>query len=254
MKRVLDVLVVEDEPVVRQAARRILAPEGLEVRTAVDVDEATAVLEESRCRLILSDLKLPGASGADLLDLVRVRWPETHVVMITGYATIANALMAFQHGAFDFVPKPFDIGELLGVVRRALRFSGPGKPASIALSSDSPEERCLFLGGHSWARLHADGSATLGAAETFAGLLGALDRIRFPALEERTTQGKPFAWLHAHSEVHRVRAPLSGLVLATNKAVGDSSELIDSDPLGAGWLVHIVPDNLDEELAILVER
>ncbi len=255
MTRAIDVLVVEDEAVVREATLRILSPEGLVVRTVVDVDEALAVLEGTRCRLILSDLKLPGASGFDLLDSARANWPDIQVVVITGYATIENALKAFQHGAFDFIPKPFEIGELLGVVRRAMRFSEPGKPANVSLSFEPPDDRCLFLGGHSWARLHSDGSATLGAAETFSGLLGDLDRIALPAAEERTIQGKALGWFHAANEmVYRVWAPLSGLVIASNPRIAQSSELIDSDPLGAGWLVHIVPENLDEELAFLVER
>ena len=133
MTRRLDVLVVEDEPVVREAARKILLEEDLSIATANDVEQAMTILEDTQCRIVLSDLMLPGASGFDLLESIRSRWPGTEVVMITGYATIENTLTTFQKGAFDFVAKPFDIGELLGVVRRALRFSSKD-PESIISS------------------------------------------------------------------------------------------------------------------------
>ena len=262
MTRRVDALVVEDEPIVREAARKILLEDDLSVATANDVDEAMAILENNQCRIVLSDLMLPGASGFDLLESTRNRWPDTEVVVITGYATLENALTAFQKGAFDFVAKPFDIGELLGVVRRALRFSikeseigtfSSGKtPSEI---TDEPEERCFFLGRHSWARLHNDGSATLGVAETFPHLLGEIERIELPAREERSTQGKLLAQILTPGEIiYRVWSPLSGMVLTANERLQDSISLIDRDPVGEGWLIQIIPDNLDRELDLLDHR
>jgi DNA-binding NtrC family response regulator len=121
MRNGFDVLLVEDEPVVREAAARILRPEGLTLDRVEDVDGALARLRRSDYRVVLCDLMLPGFSGFDLLERVTGERPQLPVILITGYATIENALAAFKKGAFDVLPKPFDVAELLGVVRRALR-------------------------------------------------------------------------------------------------------------------------------------
>lgn len=262
MKLSIDVLVVEDEPVVRSAARRILQSDDLTVATAKDVDEACELLNRTPCRLVLSDLKLPGASGFDLLGSIRKRWPETEVVMITGYATLDNALATFQKGGFDFVAKPFDTGELLGVVRRALGFSKRASadaliPADGRNRAGTGEDgqTCFFLGRHSWARLDEDGSATIGVAETFPGLLGAIESLELFETEQLATQGKTLARLLGPGEiVHRIVSPLSGTVLTANALIQRTIGLIDRDPLGQGWLVRIIPNNLDTELALLDQR
>lgn len=257
----LDVLVVEDERVVREAARRILLGEELAVATANDVGQAVGILESTPCRLVLSDLMLPGASGFDLLKLARDRWPSMAVIVITGYATLENALTAFREGAFDFVPKPFDVGELLGAVRRALRFStdteqlqAPSPSTPDLNAGGGSEDRCFLLGGHSWARLHADGSATLGAAETFRDLMEEIALVNLPGQREHPKQGKLLARILTPQEiVYRVWSPLSGVVLATNPILASTPNLVNRDPFGEGWLAHIIPDNLDRELDLLID-
>ena len=113
MKAGYDVLLVEDEAVVRAAVERILRPEGLTLDRVEDVDGALARLRKVEHRVVLSDLMLPGFSGFDLLERVTGERPQVPVILITGYATIENALAAFKKGAFDFLPKPFDVPELL---------------------------------------------------------------------------------------------------------------------------------------------
>lgn len=266
----VEVLVVEDESVVREAARKILEEEGLSIATVNDTGEALAFLEHVPCRLVLTDLKLPGASGFDLLESIRSRWPATEVVVVTGYSTLENALSTFRKGAFDFVAKPFEIGELLGVVERALRFSrrnevgsaaqAVGRTAELVTPSGpagdlSPVERAFFLGRHSWARLQDDGAATLGVAETFPNLMDDIETIELPAPGDPLRQGRLCARMITPGEVvHLVWSPLSGTVLATNPQLRDSSERLDRDPYGEGWLLRIIPDNLDAELALLDSR
>jgi DNA-binding NtrC family response regulator len=138
MRSGFDVLLVEDEPVVREAAARILRPEGLTLDRVEDVDGALARLRKADYRLVLSDLMLPGFSGFDLLERVTGERPQLPVILITGYATIENALAAFKKGAFDFLPKPFDVAELLGVVRRAC--APPSSAAGMRCRS-SPRRR-----------------------------------------------------------------------------------------------------------------
>jgi DNA-binding NtrC family response regulator len=115
-----DVLVVDDEPVVRDAIRRVLGHVGLEVVTVSDAEGALAHPASGTCRLVLCDLMLPGRSGLDALQELRARRPELPIVMMTGYATAANAERVRGAGATAFLPKPFDEDELLTLVRHAL--------------------------------------------------------------------------------------------------------------------------------------
>jgi len=120
MSRRVDVLVVDDEPVVRDAVTRVLAAVGLTVETAPDAETALASPAAATCRMVLCDLMLPGESGLHLLRQLRARRPDLPIAMITGYATPANAESVREAGATAFLPKPFDEDELLSLVRHAL--------------------------------------------------------------------------------------------------------------------------------------
>jgi DNA-binding NtrC family response regulator len=120
-----DVLVIDDEPVVRDAVRLVLADAGLGVESAPDAEAGLAHPALARCRLVLIDLMLPGQSGLDALRAIRAQRPALPIVMITGYATDANADRAMQAGATGFLAKPFDETELLTLVRQVLARSGP---------------------------------------------------------------------------------------------------------------------------------
>ncbi|HXH29016.1 MAG TPA: response regulator [Candidatus Polarisedimenticolia bacterium] len=115
-----DVMVIDDEEVVRAGIRKVLESEGLGVTDCADAATALAHPDLPRCRLVLCDLMLPDRSGTDLMRDLLQRRPGLPVVLITGYATLAEADRARDAGAFDFLPKPFEASELMHVVRRAL--------------------------------------------------------------------------------------------------------------------------------------
>lgn len=259
MSREFDVLLVEDEPVVREAAARILRPEGVTVDRVEDVAAALVRLRGATHRVVVADLMLPGFSGFDLLERVSGERPELPVILVTGYATIENALAAFKKGAFDFLPKPFDVPELLGVVRRALRAAEKG--AWHAIPSAGPArrenrtsgERC-FLGQHAWAEL-GDGVATIGLAEGWPGLIDGIRELRLPSPGDHLTQGLACAEIATGDEsIHRVWAPLSGTVLEVNAALREDPDLLNRDPLYSGWLARVAPADLETELNTLTCR
>ena len=246
MSDVGEVLIVEDEPVVLRVAGIALKAHGIGYTEAHDVAEATALLADRCFKVVVTDLKLPGASGFELLDVTRGMTPRPEVVIITGYATIENALESFQLGSFDFVPKPFDVEELVGVVDRALRFFGHPAPET---TTDTPQ---YLLGRHSWARLDADGAATLGAAETIALISGPIESIECTEPEGYSTQGECFCRISTRDGfVHRVWAPLSGRIISLNPDLTDDLDLIRRQPLTAGWLARIIPNRLEKELVNL---
>jgi DNA-binding NtrC family response regulator len=115
-----DVLVIDDEPVVREAVRRILEVDGLQVIGAEDGASGLAHPAAGTCRLVLCDLMLPDVPGLEVLKALRSARPELAVVLITGYATAENVTRALQAGATGFLPKPFDEAELWAAVRHAL--------------------------------------------------------------------------------------------------------------------------------------
>lgn len=113
------ILVVEDREAVRSLFETMLA--GYEV-TAVDSGPtaALALMEHGPFEVVLTDVRLPGADGHDVLRTVKTVSPDTEVVLITAYATVPDAVAAMREGAFDYLEKPFDPDDVALVIARAL--------------------------------------------------------------------------------------------------------------------------------------
>lgn len=114
------VLIVDDEDVIARTLQEFLAGEGFEVNVAGNVGSALRLAEKTEPELVLCDVQLPGEDGLELLDaLLKIR-PETLFIMITAYATVENAVAAFQRGAQDYLIKPVLFDELLTKINRLL--------------------------------------------------------------------------------------------------------------------------------------
>ncbi len=120
MSRRKRILVVDDDESLRRITQLQLEEAGYEVRAAADGPAALAVMPEFSPALVITDLKMPGMSGLDLLNRLQSEFPETTVIMITAYGTIQNAVEAMKAGAYDYITKPIDYEELVIVVGRAL--------------------------------------------------------------------------------------------------------------------------------------
>ncbi|MFB3880596.1 MAG: response regulator [Armatimonadota bacterium] len=114
------ILVVDDEPGMREGCRRILESEGHQVTTAESGEEALGIFSRGAFDLALVDLKMAGMSGLELLVKLREVDPDVVCVMVTAYATLETAVQATKSGAYDYVAKPFTPDELMAVVDRAL--------------------------------------------------------------------------------------------------------------------------------------
>ena len=114
------VLVVDDEAVVRKAMERILGKEGMEVESCSSGYSAIQRMQEKEFDLVITDLKMPGMSGMEVLRTVRILQPDTPVIIITGYATVDTAVEAIQNGAFDYLAKPFTPEQITEKVRKAI--------------------------------------------------------------------------------------------------------------------------------------
>jgi two-component system nitrogen regulation response regulator NtrX len=117
-----DILIVDDEPDIRLLIEGILRDEGYDTRQAADSDGAIAAFRARRPSLVVLDVWLQGSrlDGVGILQVLHVEEPHVPVVMISGHGTIETAVTAIQHGAYDFIEKPFKSDRLLLIVRRAL--------------------------------------------------------------------------------------------------------------------------------------
>jgi DNA-binding NtrC family response regulator len=114
------ILVVDDELIVCESCQRILDEEGYEVEVALSGQEAFEKMKESVFDIVITDLKMPTIDGIDVLKYIRKEFPDTIVIMITGFSTVETAVEAMKLGAFDYIPKPFTPDEVSVVVKKAL--------------------------------------------------------------------------------------------------------------------------------------
>ena len=114
------ILVVDDEPQIRSLLRNVLSSAGYGVLEAEGARKALSMLREDRLDLVLADVRLPDASGLELLDVVGKKYPALPVIVMTGYASIHNTISAMKRGAIDYLPKPFDAETVLDSVSGAL--------------------------------------------------------------------------------------------------------------------------------------
>jgi two-component system, OmpR family, phosphate regulon sensor histidine kinase PhoR len=113
------VLVVDDEPGMREGIRRVLLDAGYGAEVAANGEEALALVAWREFPLLLVDLRMPGVDGFELIERVRAQRPTSLCVVVSAFATIESAVQSTKMGAFDFVVKPFTPEELLRVVDRA---------------------------------------------------------------------------------------------------------------------------------------
>lgn len=111
------ILVIDDEPIVRISCERTLAPEGYDVTLTASGKEGLEIMEKETFGLVLLDLKMPDMDGIEVLDNIKEKWPDTKVVMVTGYSTVDTAVQALRFGAFNFIEKPFTPDTLLKAVK-----------------------------------------------------------------------------------------------------------------------------------------
>jgi signal transduction histidine kinase len=115
------ILVVDDEPRLRLACRRVLEPQGFTISEAEDGQQGLELIESESPDLVLIDLMMPNVSGMEVLEAARSKYPDLAFIVITGYATLEKAVEAMKQGADDFIAKPFKPQELRMVVERALK-------------------------------------------------------------------------------------------------------------------------------------
>jgi two-component system response regulator PilR (NtrC family) len=115
------ILIVDDEPDIREVLELTLGRMNLETRSASNIDEARHLLEDYKFDLCLTDMRLPDGNGIELVRHIQEKHPYLPVAVITAFGNMETAVAALKAGAFDFVSKPLDLNDLRNIVRSALR-------------------------------------------------------------------------------------------------------------------------------------
>ncbi|AWI76037.1 nitrogen regulation protein NR(I) [Parazoarcus communis] len=134
------VWIIDDDRSIRWVLEKALSREEINHRSFASANEALEELESSSQppNVMLSDIRMPGESGLTLLQRVKTRFPQVPVIIMTAYSDLESAVSAFQGGAFEYLPKPFDVDQAVALVRRALEQS-PHQEGAIEETTVAPE-------------------------------------------------------------------------------------------------------------------
>ncbi len=119
MNEDIEIMVVDDEEAIREGCRRLLSGKGYAVATAENGEKALASLVQRPVDIVLLDLKMPVMSGEEALEIIRARYPDIAVIVITGHGTVDTAVECMKKGAYDFITKPFQVDPFLITINRA---------------------------------------------------------------------------------------------------------------------------------------
>ena len=148
------ILIVDDEFSMREFLEILLTKEGFEVNCAANGEEACSIIEKKKFDLVISDIRMDDVDGIDVLRKAKEVNSNTEVIIISAYATANTAVEAMEGGAYDFIPKPFNVGEFKTIIREALHkkniSEGEYEEQAIegyhfgCLIGDSPEMKIIY--------------------------------------------------------------------------------------------------------------
>ncbi|HET9046286.1 MAG TPA: nitrogen regulation protein NR(I) [Casimicrobiaceae bacterium] len=132
------VWIVDDDRSIRWVLEKALAREGIPYKTFSSAYEVLQALAVSQPQVLVSDIRMPGESGLTLLNRIKERYPQIPVIIMTAYSDLDSAVAAFQGGAFEYLPKPFDVDHALALIRRAGTETPAASPAAGG-GTETPE-------------------------------------------------------------------------------------------------------------------
>jgi DNA-binding NtrC family response regulator len=185
------ILIVDDEPSLRTTLAESLADGGYAVETAGDGVEALRKFEEDPFEAVITDVRLPGMSGIDVLREIKRMSAETPVIVITGYGTVDTAVEAMKEGAADFMMKPFPFDHIEMILQDVLRTNGGEKESAV---TTLPREKSFITGDD---RMKALLKMLNTAAGTSASIL----------IQGESGTGKELLARYVHKHSSRARMP-----------------------------------------------
>lgn len=140
-----NIWVIDDDRSIRWVLEKALSQEGFAARCFEDGDEALNELEEGVAQpdVLISDVRMPGTDGLRMLRILQRKFPELPVIIMTAHSDLDSAVASYQGGAFEYLPKPFDVDEAVALVKRALRHRAE---QSGAVVEQAPEVATEIIG------------------------------------------------------------------------------------------------------------
>lgn len=136
------VWVVDDDSSIRWVMEKTLSSANIKCETFSDAESVLLALEREAPDVLVSDIRMPGIDGIELLNQIQRKSPDLPVIIMTAHSDLDAAVNAYQKGAFEYLPKPFDVDETLALVERAVSHSYEqrrGQPMDESLPQDTPE-------------------------------------------------------------------------------------------------------------------
>ena len=258
------ILAVDDEPVVLDSLRKILALDGYSIDTVETGQEALSLVHRNDYDFVFTDLKMPGMNGVDVTKGIRHLRPDIDVVIITGYATIESAVETMKLGAVDYVQKPFSEDELVEFVqalayRRQDRLAGR-TPLEIRLvTSASGESLAAHIvnvpGGvyispqHTWVSVQITGEVLVGLDDFACKVLGEPEDLTLPQPGSQVARGGSLFSIRKGESSLAFPSPVSGSVQKINHELVYRPDLLPMRPYEAGWICSVTPSHLSQDLS-----
>ena len=217
-----DILIVDDERDIRELISDILEDEGFVTRLAGNSDEAISAINAEPPALMILDIWLKDSrmDGIDILKTVKRDNPDVPVVIISGHGNIEIAVAAIKQGAYDFIEKPFNIDQLMVVIRRAMETSR------------------LRRENHSLKRREVASTDMIGSSTAFKTLMGQLDKVTKSngrvMLRGPAGAGKEIAARYIHANSNRASAPFVTVNCASVAPDRMEEVLFGREPLTVG--------------------
>lgn len=120
MAEVANVWVVDDDNSIRWVLERALNQAGIQNRCFEEADSLLAEIEQSQPDAIISDIRMPGTNGLEMLNQLHARFPDLPIIITTAHSDLDSAVASYQQGAFEYLPKPFDIDDVIAITERAI--------------------------------------------------------------------------------------------------------------------------------------
>lgn len=255
-----DILVVDDEQVVRDAVIKICSLDNYKVDSASTVAQALEKLKSNYYEIIVCDIMMPDGDGFTILDLVHDKNINSTIIMMTGYSTVENAVKSLYKGAVDFIPKPFTVDELLNSIFRANKYQQIKiKLNELSLQKKNGEllyvncpAKYFRLGYSSWMFQERDGSVLTGVCDLFLKTIDTVKKIEFMENESEIIQGISCAEIiSSDGRVHKLLSPVSGRIIEVNENLNSNFSLVEKDPYFDGWIYKVIPEDIGYEQKLL---
>ncbi len=247
------ILIIDDEQVVIDSLVKICSLGGYDCDVAQSAEEGLMKLREEKFDLALCDIMLPEMDGFEVLQEINSSSIDTSVIMTTGYSTVENAVKSLHEGAIAYVPKPFEVDEILSVLHRGINFLKIKNKIQSEDSTDITYVDCPSqyhrLGIASWINLTNEGMALIGATDIFLKTIDSFDKIEFKEVNDEIYQGTPCATFFDGEEyTHNLLSPISGRIIERNDELINNINTIEKDPFFKGWLYRVIPSDIEYEI------